>query len=89
MKLYVLRATKTETYDCPDNGLQDICERYEDVEFSTKRESLDTKAENLNQGHVGYWSEKRANELRSLHAGYETHDRYTYTVVDVSDLLTA
>lgn len=84
--LFVLRATKAEHYDCPDEGNVHICDRYEDVAFSTQRKKLDAVATNLNSGfRCGYWSKARANELRKLHAGYD--DEYTYSVVDVSDFL--
>lgn len=83
--LFVLRAVVTETYDCPDNGLTNICERYEDIQFDTKRAALDLKAVDLNKGHTGFWSEKRAKELRRLHAGYGSE--YTYSVNDISHLL--
>ena len=86
MRLFVLRATKTETYDCPDNGLTNICDRYEDVQFATEPEALTAMAKDLNKGHVGYWSEKRAKELRKLHSDYD--DGYTYAVHDVSNLFT-
>lgn len=85
MPLFVLRAVMMETYDCPDNGTINICERYEDVRFATMRETLDAQAADLNRGHIGFWSEKRANELRSLHGDYG--NEYKYLVYDVSDLM--
>ena len=85
MKLYVLRATMVEMYDCPDNGYTKICDRYEDVRFAGTPDGLDTMAADLNRGHVGYWSQRMADALRKLHAGYD--DQYTYTVYDVSDLM--
>lgn len=85
MNLYVLRAHMRETYDCPDNGLIEICERYEDIEFSTRHNSLEAKAADLNKGHTGYWSESRANALHRMHSGY--NDEYTYSVHDVSELM--
>ncbi len=84
--LFVLRATREEIYDCPDNGTTKICDVYEDIRFSFEREALDATAADLNRGHGGdYWSEKRANELRRLHPNYD--DACTYSVHDVSDLL--
>jgi len=85
MKLYVLRATIKETYDCPDHGLTHICDRYEDVNFSLSPEPLKAMAENLNKGHVAFWSEKRSKELYDLHPSYDNN--YIYTVEDVSDIL--
>ena len=89
MKLYVLRATVDVGYRCPDEGWQDLGKRYEDVEFSLAREDLDAKAEDLNLGFRvddGFWSDRRAEQLRTLHSDYDNH-HYTYSVVDVSDLL--
>lgn len=87
MKLYVLRATYKETYDCPDNGLTDICERYEDIGFSTAPEGLAEVAADLNRGHDGkYWSEERANALRKLDPNYGEYNGACYAVYDVSNL---
>jgi hypothetical protein len=86
-KLYVLRAVMMETYDCPDNGPTNICERYEDVLFATEREALDANAENLNRGYDrGRWTFPRLQELRALHAKYD--EGYKYSVHDVTELLT-
>ena len=92
MKLYVLRATVDVGYECPEDGWQDICTRYEDVEFSFDREGLDAKAADLTAGHTQnhdcFCTAARANALRALHANHDNH-RYTYSVVDVSDLLSS
>lgn len=87
MKLFVLRATMRETYDCPDNGETFICDRYEDVAFSTDRTRLGSTADDLNAGfgYGCYWSERRQSQLRELHAGYDVN--YTYSVCDISELI--
>lgn len=88
MSLYVLRATMRETYNCPDEGEVHICDRYEDLRFSTSREVLDAVAADLNKGFGSdHWSEMRSNQLRRLHSNYDDQPGYTYSVDDVSHLM--
>jgi hypothetical protein len=88
MSLFVLRAKTTETYDCPDNGWVNICERYEDVAFSTSPKRLLEMAEDLNIGMSSerWYNSERLHHLRALHADFD--DAYHYSVVDVTNLVT-
>ncbi len=84
-RLFVLRAYERIEYDCPDNGLTHLDDKYTDVAFSTERDGLDERALDLNRGHAGYWTVKRADKLRTLYSGYD--NKYEYKVEDVSDLV--
>ncbi len=88
MKLFILREVWTETYDCPDNGLTDICETYADINVSQDAGILQAIADNLTSGFRGrYWSEKRANELQALYPQYDGHRESRFVVLDISNLL--
>lgn len=87
MKIYILREVWTETYDCPDNGLTNICETYVDVKISQNKEVLDNIAEQLNRGMIGeYWTEKESNRLRALYSGYDSMKDSKFVVEDVTEL---
>jgi len=85
--LFALHVRWTETYDCPDNGPTNICDVCEVLYLSGDQQRLLDIAENLRRGHVGFWTEKRANELRALYPGYDDMRTTTYTVDDVTHLV--
>jgi len=88
MNLYILRELWTETYDCPDNGLTNICETYVDINISSNKKSLDEIAEELNRGLINNcWSEKKISRLRSLYSGYDCMKESKFIVEDVTELL--
>jgi len=70
--LYILREVWTETYNCPDEGLQNICETYADISISSNKKKLDEIAEQLNIGMVGkYYSERENKRLRLFYSAYD------------------
>jgi len=90
--LYILRAKWEEHYDCPDNGKTEICDKYNDIAISHDKAKLEEMAKKLTIGHTdqpgGYWTEKRADELRAIYPRYEFEQvDYTYTVDDVSAIV--
>ena len=88
MKLFELRAMWVETYDCPDNGLQEICDKYETIAFSTDTAKLQVIADELEKGYNNRnWSLKRCNELRKLYSGYDDWRETEYKIVDISDFI--
>lgn len=88
MKLFELRAVWVETYDCPDNGLQEICDKYETIAFSMDTVKLQAIADELEKGYNGRnWSLKRCNELRKLYSGHDDWRETEYKIVDISSLI--
>jgi hypothetical protein len=89
MKLFELRAEWVETYDCPDNGLTEICEGYDTIALAVNNDTeLKAIAEDLRSGFKGgYWSKKRIDELRKIYPNYDDFRDTDYNVYDISDLL--
>ena len=61
MKLFELRAVWVETYDCPDNGLQEICDKYEKVFFG------------FVNGHYPEWGYFSLEELEQTKGHFGLH----------------
>ena len=88
MKFFELRAMWVETYDCPDDGLVEICDKYETIAFSTDTVKLQAIANELEKGYKNNnWSLKRCNELRKLYSGYDDFRETEYKIIDVSDFI--
>ena len=87
MKLFELRAEWVEQYDCPDNGLTNICDNYDVIAITLNDDSrLKTIAEDLIRGFKNNeWSLKRAKELRALYPEYETDRETTYVIHEITD----
>jgi len=84
---YILREKYKETYDCPDNGLTDICDVSIDISISSNKEKLEEIAKELNLGfNGGYWSGKKNNRLRSLYSGYDCMRDSKFIVEDITEL---
>lgn len=88
MTLFELRAYWLETYDCPDNGLVEICDKYETIAFSTDPAKLQNISNELEKGYKGnHWSLKRCNELRKLYSGFDDFRDTKYQISDISDFI--
>lgn len=88
MKLFELQAVWNETYDCPDNGLIEICENHDTIAYSIDEKKLEEIAKELGLGYKGRdWSMKRCNELRKLYSGYDDWRETEYKIVDISGLI--
>jgi hypothetical protein len=84
---YILREVWTETYNCPDEGLVNICETYVDIKISTDMQKLQKIADELNRGIKGeFWSATESNRLRSLYAGYDDMKDSKFVVEDITEL---
>ncbi|QCQ57898.1 hypothetical protein Barba22A_gp047 [Rheinheimera phage vB_RspM_Barba22A] len=78
-----------EKYDCPDNGVTEICNNYDVIAIQINgNDKLVTMAENLLKGFYGdNWSLERATELRAIYPNYDDFRDTKYTVHELTDLV--
>lgn len=83
MEMYILRAYKPEFYKT-DGDDDNYIESYRDIEFSLFRDKLQGKADELNRGIMGDWTEGQQEKLRALDSQYDCFDDVTYRVETVT-----
>jgi hypothetical protein len=84
MKVFILKETWTESYDCPENGPTEICETFTIVAASQDKQKLEAMAENLGKGyHNGFWSSERTKELRAIYPDYDFCRNSIFTVEEL------
>jgi hypothetical protein len=89
MRLFELRAEWVEEYDCPDNGVTEICNSYDVIAIQINgNDKLVAMAEDLSKGFYGdSWSLERATELRAIYPNYDDFRDTKYTVHELTDLV--
>lgn len=89
MRLFELRAEWIEDYDCPDNGITEICDNYDVIAIQiNSKDKLIVMAEDLLKGFKnGHWSLKRVKELRAIYPNYDYFRETRYTIHELTDLV--
>lgn len=89
MKIYELRCVWRETYHCPEDGMQDICENHDTIAMQIdKDDKLKLLQADLMKGfNKNYWSLKRSKELRSIYPQYDDYRDQKFVIVELTDFI--
>ena len=89
MKIYELRAVWRETYQCPEDGIQDICENHDTIAIQIDTDDkLKVLQADLMQGFKNnYWSLKRSNELRRIYPQYDDYRDQKFVIVELTNFI--
>ena len=86
MKLFELRAEYVETYDCPEEGKVESCDKYDVIAITINDDTkLKEIADDLSRGFKNYWSLKRSKELHALYPNYDGYRETKYVIHDITD----
>jgi hypothetical protein len=89
MKLYELRAVWRETYDCREEGVQDICENHDTIalQIDSDEKLKQMQADLIKGFNNNYWSLKRSKELRSIYPQYDDYKDQKFIIIELTDFI--